>query len=415
MLICSALLMFASFSAFASEEISISVKDQELLVQRYPAQGKHLIVWIAPGWGSREQSFKLIEDLAQSGIEVWHVDILDSLFLQRSSSSMRGLGGIYVEELLKQAHQQSGKSIVLISRSYGAVPLLRGAREWQLKHPSADYFKGAIIFSPDLYSGAPALGMQPDYLPIVDATNISLVIFQGSKRGNRWQLEELTRRLESGGAQVYVKILKNINSVFFEPSRAEISRQQMSEIKHHLMWTIALLDRLPRPAPGVKQIAKLSTKHTGLDDRLKPFKANPIPLGLSLTDAKGSNFARSDYRGKVTVVNFWATWCGPCVREIPSLNRLRRLMEGTPFELISVNYAESAEEIQEFMKTVNVDFPVLMDSDGQVAANWRVVVFPSTFVIGPSGRIELGANAGLEWDTKEVVDKLKRLLPKKKQ
>lgn len=381
-------------------------------MQRYPASGRQLIIWIAPGWGSRERSFKLIESLAESGIEVWHVDILESLFLQRSSNSMRELSGAYVAELVKQAHQQTAKSIFLFSRSYGAVPLLRGAREWQLNNPGQRYLKGAIIFSPDLYQGAPALGMPPEYLPIVDASNIAIAIFQGDKRGNRWQLNNLVERLQNGGAPVFVTLLKNVNSVFFEPSRVEPSDKLMSEVQRKIRSMLGLLEKMPQPSQAVQQLASVSKESAALDDSLKPYRANPEPLKLALLDAKGKRFVRTDYRHKVTIVNFWATWCRPCVKEIPSLNNLRRLMKGKPFELISVNYAESADEIRAFMKTVNVDFPVLMDSDGRVSADWRVVVFPSTFVIGPSGRIEYGVNAGLEWDESAIVEKINSMLPR---
>jgi len=253
--------------------------------------------------------------------------------------------------------------------------------------------------------------MAPEYLPIVDASNISIAIYQGGKRGNRWQLDDLVSRLQKGGAQVFVKVMRDVNSVFFEPSRSEPSPQVLAEIKQQLVWTVKLLEKIPPPKSGVARIKRVSPGQSHLDDNLKPYQANPKPLPLSLADSSGNLFVRKNYRDKVTIVNFWATWCRPCVKEIPSLNNLRRLMKGKPFELISVNYAESAEEIRAFLKTVNVDFPVLMDVDGRVSADWHVVVFPSTFVIGPKGRIVYGANAGLEWDAKEIVEKINSLLP----
>jgi peroxiredoxin len=87
-------------------------------------------------------------------------------------------------------------------------------------------------------------------------------------------------------------------------------------------------------------------------------------------------------------------------------------MKGTPFELISVDYAEDEEAIKAFMKEVNVDFPVLLDTDGKVSAQWNVVVFPSTFVIGPDGRIVYGVKGGIHWDTAEILGELKALMSK---
>jgi peroxiredoxin len=116
-----------------------------------------------------------------------------------------------------------------------------------------------------------------------------------------------------------------------------------------------------------------------------------------------------DYRGKITVVNCWASWCPPCVEEIPSLNRLREQMQGQPFELISINYADSPEKIHEFMSRVNVQFPVLIDPNGKVSQQWNVIGFPSTFVIGKDGKIQYGVNAAIQWDAPEVINALKAL------
>jgi peroxiredoxin len=87
-------------------------------------------------------------------------------------------------------------------------------------------------------------------------------------------------------------------------------------------------------------------------------------------------------------------------------------MQGKPFQLISVNYAEAPEVIRSFLSMVNVDFPVLVDPGGQLAGQWKVVAFPSTFVIGPDGKIHYGVNAGIHWDTEEVIRQLNQLLPK---
>ncbi len=84
-------------------------------------------------------------------------------------------------------------------------------------------------------------------------------------------------------------------------------------------------------------------------------------------------------------------------------------MQSTPFELVSVNYGEDANTVNQFMQQVQVDFPVLLDVDGNIASKWNVIAFPSTFVIGPNGKIRYGVNAGIEWDTDEIIKILKNL------
>jgi thiol-disulfide isomerase/thioredoxin len=158
----------------------------------------------------------------------------------------------------------------------------------------------------------------------------------------------------------------------------------------------------------LREVAKV--KSSGLNVTLKPYRGDPQPLPLDLYSVEGARVTRSDYTGKVTVVNFWATWCPPCVEEIPSLNRLRGLMRGRPFELISVNYAEDGRRVRQFMQQVDVDFPVLLDEDGRVSSAWNVLAFPSTFVIGKEGLIIYGVNAGIHWDQPDVVRILNKLM-----
>jgi len=86
-------------------------------------------------------------------------------------------------------------------------------------------------------------------------------------------------------------------------------------------------------------------------------------------------------------------------------------MNGKPFQLISVNYAESANDIRAFLDNVNVDFPVLIDPGGKLTSQWKVLAFPSTFVIGPDGNIQYGVNAGIHWDTEAIIAQLNNLLP----
>jgi peroxiredoxin len=84
-------------------------------------------------------------------------------------------------------------------------------------------------------------------------------------------------------------------------------------------------------------------------------------------------------------------------------------MQDQPFQLISVNYADSPEKVREFMQKVSVQFPVLIDPNGKEAHRWNVFGFPSTFVIGKDGKIQYGVNAAIEWDTPEVINALKAL------
>ncbi|WP_316367208.1 TlpA family protein disulfide reductase [Candidatus Thiodiazotropha sp. CDECU1] len=115
-------------------------------------------------------------------------------------------------------------------------------------------------------------------------------------------------------------------------------------------------------------------------------------------------------KDQVVLVNFWATWCPPCVEEIPSLNRLQENYPNQQVRIVSVDYRESPKEIEAFLEQIPVDFPVLMDRDGLTSLAWRVFSFPSSFIVDRQGRIRYSANRALNWDSKEVIEVIDRLL-----
>ncbi len=407
-------LLLCSAPAYAVNDLEVPVLDNDLYITRFPAQGEQLLLWIAPGFDSKTRAIEMSEQLAERGIEVWRVDLADSLFLPRSTSTLRSLSGKYLAGLIEQAHALTGKRITLVGRSYAAIPILRGARKWQqqqakAKSPGA-YLNGAIFFSPELYATVPALGLAPVYVPEVSATNIPIMIYQAGNRSNRWQLNSVITSLQQGGADIYFKIQKDVTGIFYEGDKSGAAAEAFLELPDEIPQVVNLLQQTPTPVTVPPLPERKQVESHGLDISLKPYIGKPVPLLLDLLDVNGQRVIRNSYKGKVTVVNFWATWCPPCVEEIPSLNRLREAMQGKPFELISIDYAEDTQRVKKFLQKVDVDFPVLLDSDGKVAANWGALVFPSTFVIGPEGYILFGVNGGIVWDSPDVINTMNSLL-----
>ena len=403
--------------ADSAEEFTIEVNDTELSLLRFNAEGKHLIIWISPGFGDLQRSYGVAEAISRRGIEVWHIDLAESLFLTQSTNTLRALDGSYVAGLISEAHELTGKSITLMSRSYAALPVLRGARLWQMQAAKADndqldYLTGAILFSPELYSEIPPLGLDPVYDPIASSTNIPIMLYQSGRRGNRWQLDKTLEQLQAGGAAVYIKILPGVTGVFYLKDSSAETSTVLKQLPEEIERVVYMLERIPTPKTVNKLMAGGEPALSSLDITLKPFASDMTPLAINLKTASGESFTREDFSGKVTLVNFWASWCGPCVEEIPALNRLREYMKGRPFELISINYAEKPEQIREFLNMVKVDFPVLLDEDGSYSAKWNVLVYPATFVIATDGNIVYGVNGAIEWDNEEITGKLEALMGK---
>ena len=409
--LCCLLLAVTAVQAIESaEEISVEVKDTELSLLRFAAEGEHLIILVSPGFGDQRRSHDIARSISRHGIEVWHIDLAESLFLPQSTRTLRALDGSYVAALVSAAHRQTGKHITLMTRSYAALPVLRGARLWQAQAGKTDVLTGAILFSPELYSEIPSLGLDPVYDPIATSTNIPIMLYQSGRRGNRWQLDKTLENLQSGGAAVYLRLLPDVTGVFYSQDTEAETLALLETLPQEIERVVDMLERIPTPlAVNALPAGEVSTK-SSVDMTLKPFAGEMAPVAIDLTQVSGERFTRNNFKGKVTVVNFWASWCGPCVEEIPALNRLREHMQGRAFELISINYAEKPEQVREFLDSVQVDFPVLLDRDGSYSARWNVLVYPATFVINTDGVIVYGVNGAIEWDSPEIINKLKALL-----
>ncbi|MEO1767888.1 TlpA disulfide reductase family protein [Thiobacter aerophilum] len=142
---------------------------------------------------------------------------------------------------------------------------------------------------------------------------------------------------------------------------------------------------------------------------LKPYAGSATPP-LRLKDLAGKVHDLTDYRGEVVMVQFWATYCAPCVKEMPSMQRLAAKLAGKPFRILAVNMGESEAEVRAFLTKVNVDFTVLMDEEGQAIAAWKVFAVPSTFIVDRAGRIRHTLQGGTEWDAPQYVETLTALI-----
>ena len=144
----------------------------------------------------------------------------------------------------------------------------------------------------------------------------------------------------------------------------------------------------------------------------KPWSGGPTPA-LVLEDMRGRQVRLEDFKGKVVVVNFWATWCEPCREEMPSLQRLRQKLSGMAFEVVAVNMAEPRSRVQAYLERAQLDLPVLLDPSGDITRNWRARVLPATFIIGPDGGIRYSYAGELDWSEPRIVGLITALMPRR--
>lgn len=131
---------------------------------------------------------------------------------------------------------------------------------------------------------------------------------------------------------------------------------------------------------------------------------------FSLTDISGKIFSFSSMKGKVVLLNFWATWCPPCKAEMPSMNRLYTSMKARGLEVIAVSSDSSLSSIKDFIAKTRIDFLVLHDEKKAVSMQYKVFSMPTTFLIDRNGTIVQKFYGEYDWTDPEVKKQIEKLL-----
>ena len=140
-----------------------------------------------------------------------------------------------------------------------------------------------------------------------------------------------------------------------------------------------------------------------------PFEAKDF----TLEDLRGSMMSLKDFRGKVILLNFWASWCGPCRIEMPAMELLWQVFQDDDFVILAVDVRERRDEVSSFIEENDYTFPTLLDSWGRVADIYSVRSYPTTFLIDREGKVVGKAVGAREWASKDSFDLIKYLLDKK--
>jgi thiol-disulfide isomerase/thioredoxin len=139
----------------------------------------------------------------------------------------------------------------------------------------------------------------------------------------------------------------------------------------------------------------------------------PVPApDFTLADMDEQMHSFKDLRGKVVLLNFWATWCPPCRREMPSMERLYQKLNGEDFTVIAVNQMETGDHVFAYTGQLAVDptFTILFDRDSRVSNSYRVNGLPTTYLIDKQGNIRFRAIGGREFDHPDVEKQILQLM-----
>ncbi len=135
----------------------------------------------------------------------------------------------------------------------------------------------------------------------------------------------------------------------------------------------------------------------------------PAP-DFTLKSLSGKNLKLSEMAGNVVLINFWASWCGPCREEMPLLNRLHNKYRPLGFTVLGVNVEEQSDMARGFLKDFPVDFPILLDNKNQVSKLYQVVAMPTTVVVDRDGKMRFLHKGYKNGDEKKYRDMVKQLI-----
>lgn len=119
---------------------------------------------------------------------------------------------------------------------------------------------------------------------------------------------------------------------------------------------------------------------------------------FTLPRLAGGTIAMKDFRGRPVIVNFWTTWCQPCLVEMPALDRLYRANRGRGLVVLGISLDRSEDVVAQFVRQMDITFPIALDPEWQVADRFRVLGLPGTFVVGADGLVKGLGFGPREWD-----------------
>ncbi len=144
----------------------------------------------------------------------------------------------------------------------------------------------------------------------------------------------------------------------------------------------------------------------------KPRTEKSAP-GFSLQDIKGNQVSLEDFRGKAILLNFWATWCQACKDELPSMQRLYETLSSEGVEVVAISIdRNNFDRIKEYAKEYKLTFPILWDPEQKVRKHYYIMGLPTTYLIGPEGKLRGFASGAREWDSTDAIQALTSLKEK---
>jgi thiol-disulfide isomerase/thioredoxin len=393
------------------EHLDLSLDDEtEISIAKFGNDGDR-ILWIPSEHGIRKQKhYSILSSLAELRYEVWLAELHESYFIPAGRSSYTKIPVDDIASLIEKSLPGDNRKLFIVSTGRAAVLSVLALNRWQAETGGNENFGGIIMIHPNFQADTPTPGTAMEYLPLVDTTQLPIFIIQPKKSNKYWYLNNLVSRLSDAGSQVYTQIIEQASDGYHaRPGTSAAEKEMAKKLPEHIARASLLLSKTEIEVRRQHSTGE-PWQVSSIAESLQPYPGNTPAHALALRDINGEAHDLRDYRGKLVLLNFWATWCPPCVEEIPSLGRLQKTFPKDDLVVLSVDIGESKKEVQAFLQQVPADFPVLLDPDGSTVKQWKVIAFPTTFVIGRDGIIKLAYFGGLEWDSPNVVSQIQQLV-----
>lgn len=407
------------FPAFSAERLlnldGVSVPVQVVGASTAP---QARLLWLPSEYGVLPEERDLAEQLAKNGLESWFVDYYDALFLAPTPSAVDSVPSEWISatvHAVQNSEPDSGHAQVpvwVIAPNKAAQLAVRGLVQSGLHKREPLHHLGLILINPNLYLNTPQPGEKAEYWAQVSSVNLPVGILQAELSPWRWRVTELANKLRESGSDVWVGLEAGVRDRFYFRGDAMAdekarSKRLADKLRRLMQMQLAYLSE--ERFMGRLQTQPEKTSEGSRTTELQAYQG-PQNLPLELQGLDASPVALNDFQGQVVLLNFWASWCPPCVHEMPSMARLKTLLEKRPFEILAVNLAEELPAIQAFLNERPVNFPVLQDPTGSAVKTWQVFAYPSTYLIDKQGRIRYALFGGTEWDQPNHLQKIEALL-----
>jgi len=407
------LVLFFSSSIHA-EDLTLELSsEEEVSYQQFSADSPFQLL-LLPGDRAHTTSEAILASrMAATSIDVTYPLLHDSYFLESGSFSVSQVPLNDLAEFTAKTYKP-GKTLFLFAHGHVSVVALKLMNHLRKNHPEIKL--GGLVFLAPYFEGRYiATGEALSHHPELERNNLPIYIFQPSKSSRLYYLKTLLKNFRNWQTPAYARVVHDVRDVFhsWPGLKNETELRQRKLLPTYVREALNLLaQEQPGPIREVSSTEAPEPKARKRGASLQPYSGDPSPRHLALDDLNGKHWTLDKLKGKVTLLNIWATWCPACVHELPDLDALHLRLQRQGFQVLAIDIGEDEQSIEEFFenKNIRVNFPVLLDRNGKTVDEYQIRAFPTSFLLDKRNRIRYALIGAIKWNRPDIVNLIRKLL-----